>query len=379
MPSIYVFRRKWKDKEGKQQIAKEFSAEIRFSGGARYLRRTGETEERRAKAAARGLAADIEAKELPRRGKEVMTLGKMFAKWGMEKGNELRSGKDVAWQIEKLMQFIGEAREVAEIGNKDVNGFVQDAKLAGHGPVVINRCLERLRATMNFAAKRWEEPVRVIDWREFRQKEPKAREVYLSPPEARRLMEALPKHIALAFAFTLYTGCRLNEMQTLRWDWIDFGRGVANVVTKAQGAEIVTRLLWLSEKAMRVLHGVGVPPEIEIGACVPIERVRVFTLTNRRRHWEAARKKIGREDLHWHDIRAMTASWARQYTRADNTLIAETLGHSDVEVTRRYTRVVDREIVEMLNQLPDIDVAESATAAPIESTINLIDQKARNT
>ncbi len=374
MPSIYVFRRKWKDKTGRTQTAKEFSAEIRFTGGARYLRSTGETEERRAKAAARSIAAQIEAKELPKRGKEVTTLETMFAKWIVERGEELRSGKDIKWQIEMVLKFMGGAREIAEIGNKDINGFVHDAKLAGNGAVVINRCLERLRATMNYAAKRWEEPVRVIDWKEFRQKEPKAREVYLSPEEARRLMEILPRHIALAFAFTLYTGCRLNEMKTLRWDWIDFSRGVTQVITKAQGTEPVTRPLWLSQKAIRVLAEVGPPPLIEVGAAVPIERVRVFDLTNRRRHWEAARKVIGREDVHWHDIRAMTATWARQYTKADNTLIAEALGHGDVETTRRYTRVVDREIVEMLDKLPDIGITSGGTNLPIESTINRVDQ-----
>lgn len=373
MPSIYVFRRKWKDKDGKPQTAKEYSAEIRFAGGARYLRSTGETEERRAKAAARGIAAEIEAKELPKRGKEVTTLETMFAKWIVERGEDLRSRKDIKWQIEMLLKFMGGTREVAEIGNKDVNGFVQDAKLAGNGAVVVNRCLERLRATMNYAARRWEEPVRVIDWKEFRQKEPRAREVYISLDEARRLAEALPTHIAMAFTFSLYTGCRLNELQTLTWDRIDLGRSVAMVITKAQGTEIVMRSLWMPAKAVRTLKWCR---RFEDGE--PIMTGLVFRLTNRRRHWEAARKKIGREDLRWHDIRAMTASWARQYTGADNTLIAETLGHSDVEVTRRYTRVVDREIVEMLDQLPDIDDARPGASDPIESTIKLIDHNTRS-
>jgi integrase len=373
MPSIYVFRRKWKDKDGKPQTAKEYSAEIRFAGGARYLRSTGETEERKAKGAARRIAAEIEANELPKRGKEVLTLASMFTRWTNERGNELRSGKDVAWQIEKLLQFIGAAREVAEIGNKDVNGFVHDAKLAKLGPVVINRCLERLRATMNYAAKRWEEPVRVIDWKEFRQREPRAREIYMSPEEARRLLDKLPSHIAEAFAFSLYTGCRLNELKTLDWSRIDWHRGVAMVITKAQGTDVTMRPLWLSEKAVRILKWMR---RFEDGE--PILSGQVFNLRNRRKHWEAARKAIGREDLHWHDIRAMTASWARKYAKADNTLIAETLGHSDVEVTRRYTRIVDREVVAMLDQLPDIGDASRPALAPINHTISAVDQNVRS-
>ena len=131
----------------------------------------------------------------------------VFAKWIEEHGKNLRSGNDLAWQIKKILQHISGTRPVSELGNKDIKGFVQDAKEQGDSAVTINRCLETFRAVMNYAADRWEEPVRRISWRTMRQKEPKAREVYLSPEGARRLAEILPEHIALAMAFTLYTGC----------------------------------------------------------------------------------------------------------------------------------------------------------------------------
>lgn len=278
MPSIYVFRRKWKDKDGRPQTAKEFSAQIRFAGGARYLRSTGEADKRKAQAAARRIAAEIEAKELPKRGKDVMTMETMFARWIVERGEELRSGKDIKWQIEKLLHFIGGARVVAEIGNKEVHGFVVDAKLAGNGAVVINRCLERLRGTMNYAARRWEESVRVIDWKEFKQREPRERKVYLSLEEAQRLKELLPEHISAAFCFSLYTGCRLNEMETLVWERIDWDRGVGLAITKAQGAEPVMRELWLADKGMRLLRVLHQSAGFaQSGKC--------FNLTNRRKHW----------------------------------------------------------------------------------------------
>lgn len=297
--------------------------------------------------------AEIEAKELPQRGKEILTMDTMFARWIVERGEELRSGKDIKWQIKTLLRFIGGSREIAEFGNKDVNGFVQDAKLNDVGSVAINRCLERLRGTMNYAAKRWEATVRVIDWTEFRQEEEGAREVYLSPEEARRLMDILPGHIALSFAFTLYTGARLNELSTLVWERIDTERGVAMVATKAKGKKVIMRPLWLSQKALVILRQLD-------NAILPIARrlgcddKKVFNLSNRRKHWEAARAQIGRKDVTWHDLRAMTASWSRQHARADITLISRALGHSDTKVTERYARVVDREIVEMLDQLPDI-------------------------
>jgi len=344
MPSISVFKRKGKD--GK--AARVYSAQIRFGqkqGGAAYLRSTGATDKREAEAVARQIAREIEEKELPRRGVEILTVEDMFSRWIDDVGRELRSGKDIAWQIKTILELLGGAREVRDISNKDISGFVQDAKRAGAGPVKINRCLERLRGTMNYAAEMWEEPIRVISWRKMMQEEGGNREVYLSPDEARRIMELLPKHIAMAFAFTLYTGCRLDEMETLAWDRIDLERDAATVITKGRGKKVRLRTVWLSEKALRILAEL-------------MGSDRVFDLTNRRRHWERARKAIGRQDVTWHDLRGMTATWSRQFsTQKDLRLISAALGHSDTKVTERYARVVDREIVEMLNQLPDISPA----------------------
>lgn len=364
MPSIHVFKRKWKDKNGIEQIAKVYSAQIRFGEPhkANFLRSTGKTNERDATTEARRIAREIEDTILPRRGVEILTLDEMCGQWYDEHGKTLRSEKDVKWQIEKLLKFISRTREVRELSNKDIHGFVQDAKAGGAGAVTINRCLETLRAMMNYAALRWEEPVKVIAWKTFRQKEAKAREIFISPEEARRLMELLPSHIALAFAFSIYTGCRLNEMETLIWERVDWERGAATVVTKAQGSEPVTRVLWLSAKALVILQNrllAALEPHQSRAngdLSTHIAQLRVFDLTNRRKHWEKARVAIGRTDLHWHDIRACAATWSRQYAKADLRLISEALGHSDTKVTERYARVERREIIEMLDQLPDISI-----------------------
>lgn len=345
MPSIYVFKRK---RRGKPE--KTYSAQIRFNEkegkGASYLRSTGATDKREAEAAARQIAKDIQERELPHRGSTFLTLETMFARWIRERGAELRSGKDIRWQIQLVLRLMDGALEVRAIGNKEIHTFVQDAKAEGIGPVPINRSLSRLRGTMNYAAEMWEEPIRVIAWKKMMQEEAGIREVYLSPDEARRMMEFFPAHIALAFAFTLYTGCRLDELETLTWERVDFSRAAATVLTKGRGMRVKTRTVWLSKKALGILQlicGDNPPP----AGCV-------FNLKNRRRVWERGRAAIGRPDVTWHDLRGMTATWSRQYAKADMRLISATLGHSDTKVTERYARVIDQEIVTMLNMLPDI-------------------------
>jgi hypothetical protein len=167
MPSVIVVKRTRKDKDGRTVTDAKYSAQIRFGHphNASYLRSTGEADRRKAEAAARKIAKTIEENELPRRGTEILTVEDMFAKWIEEHGKNLRSGKDLAWQIKKILQHISGTRPVSELGSKDINGFVQDAKEQGDSAVTINRCLETFRAVMNYAADRWEEPVRRISRR----------------------------------------------------------------------------------------------------------------------------------------------------------------------------------------------------------------------
>lgn len=345
MPSIYVFKRKRKGKADKI-----YSAQIRFSGktAANFLRSTGKTNEREALAEARRITDEIARKELPNRGREIMTLDLMFGKWFDEYGYKLRSQKDIAWQVKRILAGIGSETLIEEISNKTVHRFAISENEGGASPVVINRCLTLLRAVMRYAGRKWEEPVKMIDWGAHFQAEPKEREIYLSPDEARRLMEILPPHIALAFAWPVYTGCRLNETETLVWERVDLTRRLAIVETKADGEEIVRRNAWLSEKAIRILMAIGPGTGT------------VFDLTNRRKHWERARAQIGRPDVHWHDLRAMTATWSRQFAGKDLKLIGRALGHADESTTARYAHVVDTEVVEMLDQLPDIGTPKRA-------------------
>lgn len=348
MSSIYVFKRK---KGGK--ASKFYTAQIRIGSKENrttHLRSTGATDRREAEAVARRLMREI-IEEIERPAPSPppednhLTLTDMFSNWIAERGHELRSGKDIKWQVSLLLELIGGSLKARDIGNKEVSGFVRDAKARGYGPVPINRCLSRLRATMNYAALRWEEPVKIVSWMKMMEDEVEVRDVYLSPDEARQLMRILPSHIALAFAFTLYTGCRLDELETLTWDRVDRNRSAAIVITKGRGVRERKRTVWLSRKAIAIL-----------AQCYPSDDPagHVFDLTNRRKHWEKARGMIGRKEVTWHDLRGMTATWSRQYAKADIRLISASLGHSDTKVTERYARVIDQEIVAMLDQLPDV-------------------------
>jgi len=353
MVSISLVKRRYRLADGTKAESKTWYAQIRWSNPrASYLRDTGSTARREAQSIANRLAREIEENELRDLYKPRHTLEGMFSTWIEESGKELRSGKDIKWQITLLLEVMGGKTPIKDISNKTIHEFVQGAKERKKSHTVINRCLTRLRATLNYAARKWEAPVsNKIDWPSHFGKEPKVREIYLSPEDARRFMERLPNHIALAMAFSLYTGMRLTELSTLTWEQIDFDRGTASVDTKGGGR----RTVWLSKKAVSLLE------------LCPRQRASIFDLENRRKHWERVRKEMGRPEIHWHDLRAMTATWARQYAGKDLRLIGQAMGHSDTKVTERYARVVDREIATMLDMLPDLGEPMQAKAQ-IEQT-----------
>ncbi len=172
MPSIYVFKRK---KDGKP--SKYYTAQIRFgekAGGAAYLRSTGATDRREAEAVARRIAREkAEAEKAPPQeppaedgphnsGDDVLQVD-----LGEGSRASIRQGYPV--QVALIVELIGEHQKIRDLGNKEVSAFVRDAKLREMGPVPINRCLGRLRATMNYAALHWEEEIKTVSWMKMMQ------------------------------------------------------------------------------------------------------------------------------------------------------------------------------------------------------------------
>lgn len=367
MVSISLVKRKYRDKAGRETTTKDWYAQIRFTEpNASYLRSTGTPDKRKAAEAARRLAHEIEESELPARGKPIFTLEGMFSKWIAEYGKDLRSGKDIAWQIKLILEIMGGETLIKTITNKTVHGFVQGAKERGKSEIVINRCLTQLRLTLRYAGKKWEAPVSdKIDWQDHFAKEPEEKEMYISPQEARLFVEVLPPHIGLAFAFSYYTGCRLNEMETLAWEksaasdtCVDFEERVAIVKTKGRGKKPTYRLLRLSDKALTILRTIQQMPKP-----LPKRRMRraepnpsaVFNLENRRKHWERARKIVGREDIVWHGIRHSFGTETSRRAKAGEKLIGKMLGHAPGgDATHRYIHVMADDVYEALEHLPDI-------------------------
>lgn len=230
------------------------------------------------------------------------------------------------------------------------------------GPGVANRCLALLSKMINLAI-RWGirkdgvNPVRFVD----KYKERKI-ERYLSEQELVALGAALkaaeekgeinPFALA-AIRLLMFTGARKGEILTLRWDYVDFEKGMIRLPTSKTGAKTI----YLNAPAKEILTDF---PRLENNPHVFCGDKPGSNLFDLKRPWknlrEAANKIllkeklkidptageyfVGLTDLRIHDLRHTFASVAAM-GGASLPIIGKLLGHTQAATTQRYAHLSD--------------------------------------
>ena len=172
-------------------------------------------------------------------------------------------------------------------------------------------------------------------WKVKRFKEIK-RERYLTPDELARLGQVLrdsdsePEAVN-CIRLLLLTGCRLGEIQTLKWDYVDFEASVLRLPDSKTGAKIVP----VGRVVIDVLKTI---PKFESNPYVITGRVEGQYLTDMQKPWRRLRKRARLDDLRIHDLRHSFASDALQLGQ-DLTMIGKLLGHTQVQTTARYAHL----------------------------------------
>lgn len=188
------------------------------------------------------------------------------------------------------------------------------------------------------------------------------RERYLTPDELARLGQVLrdsdsePEAVN-CIRLLLLTGCRLGEIQTLKWDYVDFGASVLRLPDSKTGAKIVP----VGRVVINVLKAIS---KLENNPYVITGRVEGQYLTDMQKPWRRLRKRAGLNDLRIHDLRHSFASDALQLGQ-DLTMIGKLLGHTQVQTTARYAHLKTDPIRTAANQVSEsIALALSKTAKP---------------
>lgn len=179
------------------------------------------------------------------------------------------------------------------------------------------------------------------------------RERYLSPEEQKLLGETLRKcaregtespYMLAAFKLLMLTGCRLGEIQTLKWAYI---RGNAVMLPDSKtGAKKV----YLGQSALDVLTDIEAKPNNPYVICGKIEGGYI---TDFQKPWRRIRKQAKIEDVHIHDLRHSFASGAVS-TGESMPMLSKLLGHTDIQTTQRYAHLADAPMHEAADRVSQV-------------------------
>ena len=170
------------------------------------------------------------------------------------------------------------------------------------------------------------------------------RERYLSADELARLgavlddleAEGVESRPAInAVRLLVLTGCRLGEIQTLKWEYIQ--GNAAFLPDSKTGAKRV----YLGEAVLHVLAKIE---RIDGNPYVITGKLPGTHLTDMQKPWRRIRKAAGLGEVRIHDLRHTFASSAVGMGES-LPMIGKLLGHSQVQTTARYAHLADDPMV----------------------------------
>ncbi|SDO97037.1 Site-specific recombinase XerD [Lutimaribacter pacificus] len=227
--------------------------------------------------------------------------------------------------------------QIAEVTRADVVAFHHGLR---ETPYQANRAASMLSKLFNLAED-WglrqagSNPARRI--KKFREEEKKR---FLSDAEQIRLGEVLAEVIGdgsetiytvSAIILLIYTGCRLNEILTLRWSY------VAPHHLELPDSKTGKRRVPLPREAYDLLTDL---PRRDGNPYVILGESEDGPMVNLQKPWRRIRGLAGLDDVRLHDLRHTYASVAMQ-SGVDPFTLKEIMGHKNLQTTLRYAHLQD--------------------------------------
>ncbi len=172
------------------------------------------------------------------------------------------------------------------------------------------------------------------------------RERFLNPDEVALLMNSLDAEeksshnpwSLYAIRLLLVTGCRLNEILTLKWEEVDFN----NQFLRLSDSKTGKKLVYLSTVAIDILKKI---PKEEDNPYVICGDKPKSHLVNLQKPWRRIRSKIGLDDVRIHDLRHTFASIAAG-KGVSLPIIGALMGHKQTQTTARYAHLIGQPLLE---------------------------------
>jgi len=134
-----------------------------------------------------------------------------------------------------------------------------------------------------------------------------------------------------AIRLLIFTGARLSEVLTLKWQHVDFERRLLMLADSKTGKKIV----YINPAAQAVLESL---PRLEGNPFVICGRSPARHLVNLEKPWRLIRSRAGLDDVRIHDLRHSFAAVAAGQGLS-LPMIGKLLGHSQPQTTARYAHL----------------------------------------
>lgn len=137
--------------------------------------------------------------------------------------------------------------------------------------------------------------------------------------------------VVAAVRLLMLTGCRLGEIMTLKWSYVDWQARALRLPDSKTGAKVVH----FGEVVAAVLRSI---PRLKDNPWVITGTKEGARLTDLQPPWRRIRKKAGLDDVRIHDLRHSFASGAL-FLGEGLPMIGKLLGHTQVQTTARYAHL----------------------------------------
>ena len=239
------------------------------------------------------------------------------------------------------------SKSLSEIGSKDI---VKIHSSLSDTPIKANRLLALLSKMFNLAEE-WEyRDANTNPTQHIRKYKETPRERFLTQDEivnlekvladAERKNEVSPSVIH-ALRVLLMTGARLQEVLTMKWEFVDFEEGKINLPDSKSGKKTI----WLSDKARDYID--AIPHKRGNPFVFPGQRTG-SRLVNLQKPWRKLREIAEIEDVRIHDLRHTYASLAVSQNLS-LPIVGKLLGHKSTKSTERYAHLYDEVMKDAAN------------------------------
>ncbi len=254
----------------------------------------------------------------------------------------------LAWWKEKLGSYtladISPAL-IAEQRDELASGMLKNGKR--RSPATVNRYLAALSHAFTVAVKEWgwteDNPARKVT----RPREARGRVRFLSDKERQAFLKACRdssnSHLYPVIALALSTGARHGEIMGLKWNDVDFSRGVITLHETKNGER---RLLPLTGHALERMRAHAKVRRIDTDYVFPSQKGD--QPANIRNAFDAAVEAAKLDDFRFHDLRHSAASYLAM-NGASLAEIAEVLGHKTLQMVKRYAPLVEYNIEKVVS------------------------------